>query len=270
MMKISVIVPTYKPKGYLWQCLDSLVSQTLPKADFEVILVLNGCDEPYKSDIEKYITAKMSGMNINFIHTMQGGVSNARNMALDQAKGEYITFIDDDDLVSSSYLEELYDNIDPYTVVLSYPYAFDDGALEVQVPYHITDVYDACSTQDTNKISCKVRKFFSGPCMKLIPMSFIQERRFDVRFKNGEDSLFMFLISDRIKNIRFTSRKAIYYRRYRESSATTTERSRWAIIDNRLKLIFAFSIIYWCNPIKYSISFYLTRVLAAAKVMIIP
>lgn len=51
-MKISVIIPTYKPKAYLWECLDSLVAQTFAKKDFEVLLVLNGCLEPYRSEIE--------------------------------------------------------------------------------------------------------------------------------------------------------------------------------------------------------------------------
>lgn len=268
MMKISVIIPTYKPKEYLWECLASLVNQTFPKEAFEVILVLNGCEEPYKSDIEKYISTKMLGMNVNFIHTLQGGVSNARNLALDQVKGEYVTFIDDDDLVSPSYLEELYEKVDSTTIALSYPYAFDDGALDVQVPYHITDVFDVCSNLTNNKISSKVRKYFSGPCMKLIPMSFIQDRRFDVRFKNGEDSLFMFLISDKFKDVSFTSKNAIYYRRKREDSAVTTKRSRRSIINNRLKLMCVYSHIYWCNPVKYSFAFYLTRILAAIRVII--
>ncbi|MCF2604299.1 glycosyltransferase family 2 protein [Parabacteroides distasonis] len=56
-MKIFVIIPTYKPQAYLWECLDSMVAQTFPKEEFEVILVLNGCTEPYKSDIERYIAA---------------------------------------------------------------------------------------------------------------------------------------------------------------------------------------------------------------------
>ena len=86
-MKISVIIPTYKPQAYLWECLDSLVAQTFSKEDFEVVLVLNGCTEPWKSQIQEYIDAKMKGMNVKFIHTEQGGVSNARNMGLDAAEG---------------------------------------------------------------------------------------------------------------------------------------------------------------------------------------
>ena len=57
-MKVSVIVPTYKPKGYLWECLDSLKTQTFPVEDYEVIIVLNGCDEPWKMWIRNYLKDK--------------------------------------------------------------------------------------------------------------------------------------------------------------------------------------------------------------------
>ena len=124
---ISVIIPTYKPQSYIWECLESLVNQTFPRRHFEVILVLNGCTEPWKSQIEDYISKKMLGMNVNFIHTRQGGVSNARNIALDAAIGEYVTFIDDDDFVSEHYLEKLYAKASTDTISLCYPYAFNDG-----------------------------------------------------------------------------------------------------------------------------------------------
>ena len=94
-MKISVIIPTYQPKDYLWECLNSLTSQTISKDDYEVIIVLNGCDEPYKSQIQSYIDAK-EGFHFSLIQTDVPGVSNARNIGLDKSKGEYISFIDDD------------------------------------------------------------------------------------------------------------------------------------------------------------------------------
>ena len=55
-MLISVIIPTYRPKDYLWECLDSIVNQTFPKDKFELLVVLNGCSEPWKSQIDKYIS----------------------------------------------------------------------------------------------------------------------------------------------------------------------------------------------------------------------
>lgn len=264
-MKISVIIPTYKPQAYLWECLDSLVTQTFPKENFEVILVLNGCTEPWKSQIEEYISQRMQGMTIVFIHTERGGVSNARNIALDAANGEYVTFIDDDDLVSPKYLEELYHQVSPDTISLCYAYAFNDGNKETQLPYAITDTYNLFSRYKCMKFSFKVRKYFSGPCMKLIPMSFIQERRYDVRFKNGEDSLFMFLISDKFKTVAFTGKDAVYYRRFRDNSATTKQKRYSYIIRYRLLLIREYSKIYFSKVHDYSLGFYLTRVIASLK-----
>lgn len=268
MMKISVIIPTYKPKDYLWECLDSLVNQTFSKKDFEVIMVLNGCEEPYKSDIEKYISTKMQGMNVYFIHTLQGGVSNARNLALDQAKGEYVTFIDDDDYISTDYLKELYEKSSPNVVTLCYPYAFKDGDNSAPIKYAKSDIFVEYAKLNKVSLTSKVRKFFSGPCMKLIPMSFIQDRRYDIRFKNGEDSIFMFLISDKIKRINFTSDKAIYYRRFRYNSAITSKRSRWSNIKNSCKMMHSYISIYFSSPFKYNFIFFITRLLGAIKSMV--
>ena len=259
-MKISVIVPTYKPKAYLWECLDSLVAQTFTKDDFEVLLVLNGCSEPYKSKIEAYIAKYKDIINIRFTQTETPGVSNARNIALDNATGDYITFIDDDDYVSPCYLEELYAKASPSTISLCSPYAFNDESPEIQLPYGITDAYEYCTEKGCNKIACRVRKYFSGPSMKLIPIDFIQDRRFDIRFKNGEDSIFMFLISDKFKKMAFTSKKAVYYRRFREGSAVTTKRPKKEEILNSLKCMNEYTKIFFRGG--YSLYFYMSRIIA--------
>ena len=73
MIKISVIIPSYKPQDYLWQCLDSICNQTFPKQDYEVILVLNGCNEPYNSQIKQYI-GKHPDVGWNYIQTDNPGV----------------------------------------------------------------------------------------------------------------------------------------------------------------------------------------------------
>lgn len=264
-MKISVIVPTYKPQAYLWECLDSIYNQTFPKTEYELILVLNGCNEPYNAQIKDWL-AKHSDFQVQYIQTDEGGVSNARNIALDKVRGEYVAFVDDDDLVSPSYLKELYDCVSPDTISLCYPYAFNDGKFDWQLPYTITEAYDHCIKHNTRKLQSKVRKYFSGPCMKLIPMSFIQGRRFDVRFKNGEDSLFMFLISDKIKKVAFTSKNAVYYRRYREGSAVTTKRTKKEEILNSLRCMKEYTKIFFRDG--YSLYFYFTRVLGAIKSML--
>lgn len=262
-MKISVIIPTYKPQDYLWECLDSLVRQTISKDDYEVILVLNGCGEPWKSLIQEYIDNQMQDLQVNFIQTDFGGVSNARNLALNVAQGEYVTFIDDDDFVSDTFLEELYEIATPDTISLCYPYAFIDGDMS-QIPYSITHAYEKLSVLG-RQLYPRSRKYFSGPWMKLLHKSFIQGKKFDVRFSNGEDSLFMFLCSDRFSYVNYTSVNAIYYRRIRENSACTKKRSIKAKFLNGCLLIAAYTEIYLKDIMHYSLSFYFTRILGTCR-----
>lgn len=268
MIKVSVIIPTYKPKEYLWECLDSLVRQTFSKDDFEVIIVLNGCCEPWKSEIERYIRRSMADMQIRFIQTDVSGVSNARNIALDCAQGEFVTFIDDDDYVSLAYIEGLYKISSEDTIGLCYPYAFKDGKQNIQIAYSITESYNKLTPRGRITFH-QARKYFAGPCMKLIPMSFIQDRRFNTQFTNGEDALFNFLISDKFKYVDFASPDAVYYRRYRENSAVTASRTRFEKISNSVNLGVAFTRIYFKSSRMYSFSFYLTRMLAVIHSMFV-
>lgn len=263
-MKISVIIPSYKPAGYLWECLDSLVWQTLGKSDFEVIVVLNGCCEPWKTEIEDYINSHDT-KNFKLFQTDTPGVSNARNMGMDAAKGEYITFIDDDDYVSCEFLEAMLEKAAPDTAVLTDSWAFMDGSprkrLEKYKPHCAYLQY--CGKQNVSLFHA--RSIFNGPCMKLLPSNFIQDRYFDVRFKNGEDALFCFLISRSIKKLSFADTQAIYYRRYRENSAVTTRRTKRQIITNSMRLIYAYCSIYFKSPLKHNFAFFLARILASVK-----
>lgn len=266
-MKISVIIPSYKPKGYLWECLESLYNQTFPSNDFEILLVLNGCCEPYKSQIEEFLKGK-DMCNVCLIQTNQLGVSNARNIGLDRAKGDYITFIDDDDYVSPSYLEELYEKALPDTISLCYPYAFNDGSPEIQLPYYITKAYDYCYCKlGKLRLSSKVRKYFSGPCMKLIPMNFIQERRFDVHFRNGEDVLFMFLISDQFLFLLFLHRMLFITDVIVRQVQRCLDEIFRQKTKNVFRIIISLSRIYFKGYPKYNCAFYLSRVLGQLKTL---
>lgn len=263
-MKISVIVPTYRPGDYLWDCLLSLVEQTLSKDEYEVILVLNGCGEPYASQICSFLDAHLQGMHMRFIRVAEGGVSNARNVAIEAAEGEYMTFIDDDDYVSPTYLQELLETASDDTVAISNTHAFKDGEPDVFLPYRISDEFKRNSGKSCSTI-LSAKKYFSGPCMKLFPRSMIGTRRFDVRFRNGEDSIFMFLISDRIENVAFTSEDAVYYRRIREGSAVTSRRSLWQRIQNAMRMSWQYVRIYASAPAKYNFLFFVTRILGSVK-----
>ncbi len=103
-MYISIIVPVYNVEKYLHRCIDSLLAQTF--SDFEILLVNDGskdnsgmiCDEYARKD-----------SRIRVFHKENGGVSSARNMGLDNAKGDWIAFCDSDDWLDKRFLELMYD-----------------------------------------------------------------------------------------------------------------------------------------------------------------
>lgn len=266
-MKISVIIPTFKPQKYLYECLLSLKNQTLDKSLFEIVLVLNGCREPYYTEIQDFLRSSFSDIKVKYLQTDIPGVSHARNFALDVADGDFITFLDDDDSLSPTCLEEMLNMAGYDTVVECYPYSYIDGCIQSQIPDSLSDAYDECVQNSYFSLESLARKFFSGPCMKLFHRSILEGRKYDERFKNGEDSIYMFLISDRIKNVIFTSKEAIYYRRYRKGSAISSSRSLGNKVSNCLRCMFEYTKIYFKGG--YSAYFYFTRILAECKSIVL-
>lgn len=259
-MDISVIIPTYRPKDYLWECLDSLAVQTLPKEKFEVIIVLNGCKDPYYMQISDYAIQHADNLNIRLIHTRENGVSNARNIGLDNAEGRFIAFIDDDDYISPTYLEEMSAKAADETIVACDTYYFKDGCTERQYS-RMSEVFHNLSPEGkTDYINA--RRLFFCACMKLIPAKSIADRRFDTSMTVGEDGLFMFSISDKYTFVDFTSDKAVYYRRLRKDSVflSHSASSRMTILRNDLKMIWKYTALYFSGIFRYSFFFYLTRI----------
>ena len=100
---ISVIVPIYKVEKYLAICVDSLLRQSY--GNLEVILVDDGSPDECPAICDKY---QNKDNRIKVIHKKNGGLSDARNVGLDIAQGEYVAFVDSDDFVDEDYIYKLY------------------------------------------------------------------------------------------------------------------------------------------------------------------
>lgn len=261
-MDISVIIPSYKPQEYLWECLNTLSEQTLSKDRYEVILILNGCNEPYKSNIQYWI-CDHPDINLKLVQTDESGVSNARNIGLALASGDYVTFVDDDDYVSKEYLYELLLLAEPDAIVLTDSRAFIDGCVGFKESYTPHDTYIKCHKCNDQNI-VHARAIFNGPCMKLIPMSFIQGN-FDTSISVGEDALFMFLISYRVKKLKYARPSAKYFRRYRHSSATTTVKPKFFWLKNAFRLNNKYIAIWLKKPFSYNFILFCNRLMANIK-----
>lgn len=99
-MLFSIIVPVYNVKPYLERCLDSIVQQSF--TDYELILVDDGSTDGSERICDEY---QQKNRNIKVVHKANGGLSSARNVGIQQAKGEFIVFIDSDDWIIDNTLE---------------------------------------------------------------------------------------------------------------------------------------------------------------------
>lgn len=111
---VSVIVPCYNVEQYLPKCIDSILNQTYK--NLEVWLVDDGSPDRCGEICDKY--AKKD-TRINVIHKKNGGLADARNVALDVMTGEYVVCVDSDDYISPTHIEGLYHLIEKYRADVS-------------------------------------------------------------------------------------------------------------------------------------------------------
>lgn len=109
MEKISVIVPVYNVESFLDRCIESIVNQTY--ANLEIILVDDGSPDNCGKICDFWVK---KDPRIKVIHKENGGLSDARNAGLNIATGEFIAFVDSDDLIDKNMYQVLHDSIDEY------------------------------------------------------------------------------------------------------------------------------------------------------------
>ena len=184
MPKISVIVPVYNTEKYLHRCIDSILAQTF--TDFELLLIDDGSKDNSGKICDEY-AAKDN--RIRVFHKENGGVSSARNLGLDQAQGEWITFVDSDDWVTECAFNIFNQNICTDFIITSHITLKDNQYSEIVI----------------TKTDCKIDKeeiylfiknnintnIIKTPWAKFFKRSNILNLRFDKEITCGEDFLFV-------------------------------------------------------------------------------
>lgn len=124
---ITVVIPIYNVEKYLHKCVDSIINQTYK--NLEIILVDDGSPDRCGIICDNYASIDN---RITVIHKANGGLSDARNVAINKASGRYITFIDSDDYVDIVYIEYLYRLIKRYSAdisVCTFNYITEEGRI---------------------------------------------------------------------------------------------------------------------------------------------
>ena len=103
---ISIVIPVYNAERYINKCIDSVLSQSY--ANWELLLIDDGSSDDSGRICDGY---SKKDDRIRTFHKRNGGVGSARNVGIEQASGDFITFIDSDDWISSYYVEHLYEAV---------------------------------------------------------------------------------------------------------------------------------------------------------------
>ena len=140
-MKLSIVIPVYRVEATLDRCLESVTTQSW--TDFEVLLVDDGSPDKCPQMCNEWARRDK---RITVIHKQNGGLSDARNAGIAQARGEFITFVDSDDYLAPGTLSAIMPMAET-TDLLEYPLCRNSGSTQQQLitfpdkHYHDTDMY---------------------------------------------------------------------------------------------------------------------------------
>ena len=206
-MLISFIVPVYNTKKYLEICLDSLLDQDISMEEYEIICVNDGSTDGSLGILKKY---ENNYSNITVINQNNSGVCASRNVGLVKARGDYIWFIDSDDLVEKKILKSLKYLIDTgnYERIIIGNYEFESS-----------EPFGKMKENTSWEDSVVWRNIFKREWMINNNLKFHY-----LELVYGEDALFMYEIK-RCFPKTYRLDKAIYYHRRRKGSASEEEES---------------------------------------------
>ena len=220
-MKFSIIVPVFNTETYLEECINSVLEQTY--TDFELILVDDGSTDNSASICDFYA---QNDERIKVYHIINSGVSSARNVGIDNVTGEWLLFLDSDDVLHPKALQVLSENIEIYPLVDIFQFSltkqqFGDSIIRTDgksyseltpQQYCATGFYNVCAAGSVMKV-------------KLITEN---KLKFDSNLKLAEDQVFVFQV---LQSATKCSRLAevLYYYRDTPFSATKTAKFEYML-----------------------------------------
>ncbi len=200
---ISVIIPVYNVAGFLSRCVRSVTGQTF--SDLEILLIDDGstdssgqlCDELARTD-----------SRIRVIHRENGGTAAARNTGIDQARGDYLSFIDSDDFVEADMLESLYALAQTYQTPITACAAMEHFRVPQQKQYS-NRVFLFTPEEALENVLLGKGVCYSA-CNKLLARELCQQHRFPVG-KTYEDVRYLPGLLTQVDRIAYLDRPLYHY-----------------------------------------------------------
>lgn len=206
--KISVIVPVYNVEKYLRRCIDSILEQTF--TDFEVLLIDDGSTDTSGNICDEYAE---KDERVRVFHKKNGGVSSARNIGLDNARGEWICFADSDDYVGKNWLKKFSNNF-AFDIVIQSFYATNwfgnQSEIFIEMPF-----LKGFTPDDFRELYMQLYKKWNIGfiwCRAFKRSIIVQHSiRFNINYSLREDELFIFQYMKYIHNFSSCSNGCYHY-----------------------------------------------------------
>lgn len=214
MKKVSVIIPMYNAEPYICQCVQSVKSQTWE--NLEILVIDDG-----STDQGLRICEELGSTDgrIRILTQRNRGVSAARNRGIEEADGEYIFFLDSDDVIHPCLIEALVKGAERFQAGMAFCgyVRLDDREMEERLT---KTSENACTVRWETAEQKKTEEWFhirferelSGIGGKLIRRDFIGGQRFYERLASGEDTIFLYELCRRQVKLAFADAEWYYYR----------------------------------------------------------
>ena len=221
---ISIVIPIYNAEKYLEECLNSIKNQTYK--NIEVIMVNDGSKDDSETICKRF---SEDDARFRYFTKVNGGVSSARNLGLDNVKGDYITFIDADDWIAEKHLELLINSIKKTN---------SDIGVSSYKEFNNKDTYyiRVYTKQEKNLLNFEkmnrdefltlfpklmsTNVCFNNAVSKLFRKDLVKNLRFDTSIKYGEDLDFYFRLYMNVDSISYVDELTYVYRIHGDSTTS--------------------------------------------------
>lgn len=177
-MKFTIVVPVYNVEKYIYECINSIISQTY--SDFEVILIDDGSPDNCPAICDEF---SRKDKRIRVIHQKNKGLSVARNVGIDNAKGDYIVFVDSDDIILSDALERFSELLSKNQEILVTELYNTEDVHEAIPKEPLFDFYGEITRQSILRFVFTKKQHVQASVQYIVKRSILIEH--EIRFEEG-------------------------------------------------------------------------------------
>lgn len=232
--KISIIVPFANVEQYFEQCLTSIQNQTYQ--NFEVIMIYDISKDESLKIAEKFM--QIDNRFKLYKCEPSKGIAFIRNIGLKYANGKYLSWIDSDDCVSKTYLENLHNALTKNNADMSVC-RYVRSKRRRRLYQKVSDVHSICSAKNLMKAIVSSNKVGGMLWDKLFVTSIAKKVSFNTRFNNSEDLYFCYNYLKHCKKIAVVDKKLYFYRIRKTSliASSQTSYKKWIKVVKLLNYI---------------------------------